>query len=432
MTGGRVTTDLPGSGVLRDGSALEPHHAAALVERINEELSRYPAPVRERLPVIHLVDRAETPSGRVHALFDRQRSLCILTPRLDLRGNVHRVVAAALLHHSPEHAAPLLELFQREGGGGAAGNATDLYPPSVLPAAAQPSAYVAAVMLNRRSLHGLALRSPEVGARVDASKKFLRAVGVTEQHLTALPPCPPYAYLSEFDGAYPVYSLRPEGTRVHLVPPTASGDHVYTPIAPSQESDALRQVLDDVWILPEGLVGSSVSDLHVVDDVSLPDCGIAGYASGSAGRASLLVIEVRGQRAIFSHEFGHAIHSRFRSTFPEEEWNSFVPPTAGYLGSGQEYIKSGLDERPFTPQLLDRGFITGYASASLNEDVAEMIEALLVGDLRLWSAATDAPLVAGKLACLLEFLHRVDPAFDRDYFEDIAHRRVREEGFRVQ
>jgi hypothetical protein len=425
------TTDDVGSLVLAKAPAglgvqafveLSATHATRLTTIVTEELSRYPRSVRSSLPTLHVGDSALLRSVSIHAQYFPQQNAGVLTPELDLRGNVHRIVALSLINAHPEPAeqmrASWLTAFDGRGD-------ADLYD-NLFDDDSGMAAMIGAVVCNRDTLRAAASHIAPLREALELARNFLRAIGFTDGDLATLPVCPAYAYLSTVGGAFPAFAIEPGAISLQLRSPAPErfSGYDYKPVASSSQESIRNGVTRDAWILPESLLAETVAAIYIVKDVDRAGCkGIAGFASGPLGGKSELVVEEEGRRGIFYHELGHAIHHRFDAIFPASSWMRFVPTKGGYFGKAEDFINAGIWLPDYSPSLLDRGFITSYSSSSMAEDVAELCSALLSGDERLWAALADAPRVENKVQLFIDFMHEVDPVFTRGFFDRLAAER---------
>lgn len=387
-------------------------HREPMKKTVQEEFARYPDGMLDELPRMIVVDSFVMDGEARGASYIAEQRLGILAPRLDLRGNVHRLVAFDLLtRHSAEAARLRAALTDC--------SATQLYG-GLLGVDGEIAALVGAIVSGRQTLVGATDQLPEFRTSVAHARTFLGEVGVSEQWLDDLPPSKPYAFLSTVGGTHPEFRLAPGNVRVTVTPPADRGDDSYQLLSESDAATAIRGLQRDVWILPESLAEDVLSTVYLIKDISTKGCDIAGLAVGADGQPSAIFVESSYRRTIFFHELAHAMHGRFNSLFPTSRWLTEVSGHDGYLGSGLDFIRRGIRLPDFAPELLRRGFITSYGSASLEEDVAELAGALFMGEERLWSCLPDAPRVDEKFRLLVDFLHQVDPVFTRQYFEALA------------
>lgn len=401
---------------------LNSEQGARLSAIVGSELERWPSGVSGGLPMLHLMERAEIKGRSQGAVYFPEHHAGLLAARYDLRGNVHRVVSRALLEKNPDPAAAVRHQFEE------AGREANLYD-GLLTGDGAVAALIGAVVHRRTSLDEACRQRPAVQRAVTAALQFLDAVGVTEQHVRSLPQAPMYGYLSRVSGQRPHLQIDPGAVKLTLAPP-APDDHPgyeFDPLIETEAPLAQRSVERAVWPLPEGVLQDAVRHLFVVADVRTSNgCDIAGFATGFDGEPAAVVVEHRRGRRTVYHELGHALHFRHRALFPEADWLSLVPAD-GYFGGGRKYIEAGVSHRDYSPDLLARGFVTGYASSSLEEDVAELFEAIMAGDPRLTAAVQDSPLVERKARLLAAFLRSIDPTFSDDYLMRLRVERAAQE-----
>lgn len=387
----------------------------ALRAVVADELGRYPDDFDA--PPLLLVAELAAGEESAHARWLDDTGLGVLTPALDLRGNVHRVIAAALLDRFPDAARRLAE------------NSTDDPQATLfrgLLRGGERAALVAAAFTNRPTLDAGARVSEAFATNLAAARTFLDEVGLGVGRRSGEPPAPA-AWTSELGGRYPDYEARPGDVPVRLAARLTTDDgYRYEHADPSLAESISSEFERLIWVLPEGLLSETTDQVCVVEDVDHPRAGVSGYARGARGGKSTIVVERVGLRRILFHELGHAIHGRFRDEFPDEVWDSLTPPDA-YFGDAKAFIRTGVREPDYTASLLERGFITSYSTATKNEDVAELTEALFDGDDRLWASLEHAPVVASKIELLIEFLRAVHPLLTRRYFEMLTDERRAQE-----
>ena len=414
-----VKTEVPATLGLQSVRRLDETHRTRLSAIVDAELSRYPGPLASALPDLYLVDSAERNGRPVRATFIADANSAVLTPRFDLRGNVHRVVAMSLLHKFPNEARGLQHLADSEP------ESLCLYGHG-LTRTGHLAALIGAVMSGRQSVRTAIGGLTQLKRAIDEAISFLVQVGVSRVHIDALQPPPAAGYLSDITGEYPAFGLKSTPVEVALIPPSPDefAGYEFGAIGRERSDSMCRSLLLDIWPLPEGLLTDCVKAIHVVESVSQATQDIAGFASGHSGGTSRIILEREGRRRILYHELGHAIHHRFEAVFPADDWRALVPKD-GYFGDARAFIRSGIRQNDYSPDLLERGFITSYGSSTLQEDIAEICEALFSGDSRLWASLPGSSLLDGKVELLLRFLSSVNPVFTRDYFERLCSERPR-------
>jgi hypothetical protein len=406
----RIHDDVPRGLAVTDAEGLEPERFAQLAKIVHEEAERYPPPFIERLPPLLLLRSARHDGEPIRARYFTPQRVAVVTPTLDLRGNLHRLVATDLLQTFPDRAQALLQAC--------AAARSDLLYQGRLGVDGEAAALIAAVKSRRQSLYTLAQSRTGFGECLELAIEFLRDVD-------ALHPLDAdqreVGFLVTPDGAHPDYVLTPTTVGLRLAPPPANSSiaHTFISVDATEAPGIVSGIGRDLWIIPEVVLDDAIRTIFVVADVREPTCDIAGYASGTKGQPSDVVIESKNRRSILYHELGHALHTRFIERFPKEEWDAVVPSNE-YFGDAREFAALGISMPNYHPTLLERGFATSYSSASFSEDVAELAEALFDGDARLWSSIPSAQLLARKVELMLTFLERVHPALTREYFQQLA------------
>lgn len=407
---------------------LPPHQAELLHQRVVDEVGRYPTTLNEVIPRLHVLASAVDRGTPIRARYFPAEHVGVLTPTLDLRGNVHRIIASAMFDR---HAIESQALIQRIAE---LGNDVNLYEGSTTQRS-RAVVLVAARCSGRATLLAACRRSTALALAMEAIESFLAAVGISERHLADLEPPPPYAYLTRLADGPDGSLIQPGDVPLTFAAPPIEDfpDYTFQMIDPEFHPAMRAEIPTDLWPLPEDLVGSAMTRLHLVEDVSQRSCaGLAGFASSRDGGRATVVVERIHRRAILYHEMGHAVHARYRDVFPRAAWDELASLGGGYYGDSRSFINGGVRQTDYSPPLLRRGFITSYAGSELVEDVAEMFEALISGDARLWAACSDSPLIARKLELLLRFLRTVEPCFTEDYFQRLlTERPVAESAWRL-
>jgi hypothetical protein len=395
------------------GVEIDERFRAAYDALIRDEVARWQQLGPVRLPNIVVLERLTVRDTDVGAMLT-DNGTALVTPRLDLRGNIGRLAALHLMRTSAGAADRLVATLS-------ALPSTRLYG-GVLGEDGEAAALVAASVTRRPFIVSAAKHNPDFVPALAAAEAFMQSVELSTIEMAD--PLPPYAFLSNVTGRHPSFVLHPgeipvhtDGTTLRHVGQLGSG------LDEHSATTAVRGLERDVWILPESLAGGVVGAIHLVADIREQDCDMAGLTVSQAGKPSTLFVEASGRRSIFFHELTHAIQFSHTNLFPDQDWQGLVKPDAGYFGSARGFIATGTRLPAYSNSLLARGFITSYASAAFHEDVAELGEALFVGDERLWACLPEAPIVMEKVRLLIEFLHRVDPIFDRSYFEGLASTR---------
>ena len=105
----RIHDDVPRGLAVTDAESLEPERFAQLAKIVHEEAERYPPPFIERLPPLLLLRSARLDGEPIRARYFTPQRVAVVTPTLDLRGNLHRLVATDLLQTFPDRAQALLQ-----------------------------------------------------------------------------------------------------------------------------------------------------------------------------------------------------------------------------------------------------------------------------------------------------------------------------------
>lgn len=401
---------------------IAPNLSGPLEAKLKAELARYPEFLWERFPAFFLASHAEIGGSSVGAAYVAVCDMAVITPRLDFRGNVHRLVAMALLHKFADAAKKLREVWY------ATSQCEELYGSAFRDDAAI-AAVIGAIVGGRTSFRLYASTDALLSARLEGAYEFLGALGADSAWFRDAQPSPPVAFSATIEGQHPNFEIRPGGIPLYLSPPVDENleHYSYDPLDQADEAGVLAAVRRDIWVMPEDLFAAdSVRALHIVADVHVQrdsNFETAGYAWGSVGESHLIVSEYKGHQRILYHEFGHALERRFNATFPTKAWNGQLPPGFKYLESVDAFAKESVGLPDFSVRLVEQGFLTSYSRVSIREDVAEITCYLFLGDERLWSVLPRSARLKAKVALLITFLSSIDPVLTEEYFRLLASER---------
>ncbi|MGV3661976.1 MAG: hypothetical protein ACO1TE_17460 [Prosthecobacter sp.] len=151
----------------------------------------------------------------------------------------------------------------------------------------------------------------------------------------------------------------------------------------------------------------------------------SGVPTGGTNSRSVVYVVNGGEARYTDRAIEGILHAEFSSillrNYPQhldkEQWQQLNPPGFSYLGTGgvnaikQQKASLKLDE-----VLHAEGFLHQYAKADLEDDFNSMAARLLMGDADLWRLIGQYPKLQAKAALVIDFYHKLDPAFTRELF----------------
>lgn len=175
---------------------------------------------------------------------------------------------------------------------------------------------------------------------------------------------------------------------------------------PDQRIRAIKLAEDFVHAYPEGLVARLVHELVFVHS-TYDEAGSRGGYTRCAARQ--VVVALPDDRALFRalhtlhHELGHLLHCE--APIPAAAWTRLNDHP--YFGTANDWRQHSTreDRKP-----RSSAFVSGYASASLREDIAETFEVCMwVPEALRYLNPSSA--VISKLHLLEQSMRRLEPGF---------------------
>jgi hypothetical protein len=140
------------------------------------------------------------------------------------------------------------------------------------------------------------------------------------------------------------------------------------------------------------------------------------YLTDDESNSSFTDLYIEG---VFHHEFSSILKRSYPWHFDKEGWERANPPSFVYGKGGVNAILNGEASMKLDPSLFERGFLTKYSQASLEEDVNVFAQNLFTAGAGFWSAVDGNPRIRLKADLLIGFYNHLDPRFTEQYFRDI-------------
>lgn len=124
---------------------------------------------------------------------------------------------------------------------------------------------------------------------------------------------------------------------------------------------------------------------------------------------------------LFHAEFSSILYHKNQKKFNSKAWQALNPKGFKYSGDGSEYLESINSKYDSSKDKLyfEQGFLTEYATTSLENDFNAIVRAMFSGDKTLWDNIDNNPSLNEKLDLAIKFYHSLDPMFTKEYFENL-------------
>jgi hypothetical protein len=152
---------------------------------------------------------------------------------------------------------------------------------------------------------------------------------------------------------------------------------------------------------------------------------IGGY-SHPPSRALILEIENEGKKAFHGltmhHEIFHLIDRAILGQFARQDpiWIRLNGPTfKGYqIGDGWNWMANQPTGKP--KPAAEKGFVSPYSMASVQEDKAEVFGLLMEDPAKLAKLSKEDPVIRAKADRIKQLIHQASPRMDNKFFEKLA------------
>jgi hypothetical protein len=214
------------------------------------------------------------------------------------------------------------------------------------------------------------------------------------------------------------------------------------PIDPSCKDRARAIVRRALQKYPAALVARTIATGRVYILGELKVYRSLQFAGTASHRAVYLVVRGKSQgytdkfvESTFHQEYSTLLMNRYLKHLDMKAWKAVNPEGFAYLGSNswdrvrgkdggaRAITKSGGAKLLSTDAArLKQGFLVRYSMSSLENDVNGYAAGLFGGDRSFWAQVEKYPAVRKKALLAIEFYHRIDPVFTREYFQALSHR----------
>lgn len=177
---------------------------------------------------------------------------------------------------------------------------------------------------------------------------------------------------------------------------------------------------------PPGLTGRTLKAVYGLARLEYSGVQTGGTRSADAIYA-LCKANVRDAdtERILHAEYSSLLYLKFADSFDTAAWNKANPEDFQYLGSGVAAVRAGKASIQLKPQLYERGFLSEYAQASVEEDFNAHAGRLMMGDSAYWQAVEKHPRLKAKAELAMSFYAKVDAGFKEAAFATLRREAAR-------
>ena len=217
------------------------------------------------------------------------------------------------------------------------------------------------------------------------------------------------------------------------------------PIDNSQKDRARAIVRRALQKYPAALVARTIAKGRVYIIGELKVYRSLQFAGTASHKAVYLVVRDKSQgytnkfiESTFHQEYSTLLMNRYLKHLDRKAWSAINPKGFTYLGpnswdrvrdkdgGARAITKTGGAKLLSTDTArLAQGFLVRYSTSSLENDVNGYAAALFANEPGFWANVEKYPAVRKKTDLAIEFYHRIDPAFTREYFRSLRCRPAR-------
>lgn len=119
----------------------------------------------------------------------------------------------------------------------------------------------------------------------------------------------------------------------------------------------------------------------------------------------------------FHHEFSSILLEVYPNYFDKEKWKQVNRPDFAYgCVNGYEAIESGNASEKFEDKYNRMGFLTQYATSTLENDLNTFSENIFKPKENFWVIVQNHEKLDAKLRLVVDFYSKIDSTFTFDYF----------------
>ena len=209
------------------------------------------------------------------------------------------------------------------------------------------------------------------------------------------------------------------------------------PIDPSHKDRGRAIVRRALRKYPASMVATTLAKGRVYILGELKVYRSLQFSGTASQKAVYLVVRDKSQgytdkfiESVFHQEYSTLLMNRYLKHLDLTAWRAVNPEGFAYLGAnswdgvrGKDGGAKAITQTGGTKLLstdaarLEQGFLVRYSTSSLENDVNGYASALFANDPNFWANVNKHPNVRKKTALAIEFYHRIDPMFTKEYFQ---------------
>lgn len=195
-----------------------------------------------------------------------------------------------------------------------------------------------------------------------------------------------------------------------------NNEHIYSLV------DVIRK---GIKRYPISMIRGKVKNIYLAKNLYMINNKVKKDVSGMASSdKNSIAIKYADNNAwnedTFHHELAHLLYYSAEDKFPKEKWISLNPPNHTYMKDTFDILNnpdyaSGIDYA-----YMKKGFISSYASTTLEEDMAELSAGIFTSGMNLLATIENYPILHEKYKLLMEFYNTMDSIINDEYLKAIS------------
>jgi len=168
----------------------------------------------------------------------------------------------------------------------------------------------------------------------------------------------------------------------------------------------VRVIKNELKKYPKESIKAVLDTVYLVKGIKINHSKVSGLAHpraiilGQAGKHNI--------RKVAHHEIAHLFYRHYNFPY-KKEWTALNPKGFKYVGSGLKAIESGYSKQRLGRKSVEEGFISTYARSSVEEDFAEVAEALFTGNSSIRNKIRNNKTLAAKADIVRKFYKSISP-----------------------
>lgn len=171
---------------------------------------------------------------------------------------------------------------------------------------------------------------------------------------------------------------------------------------------------------PVDLLNANLKKLYLLG-------GLEYRGARTGGTNSRTVVYLVGKPSYKSSDIEKNLHAEFSSIllrnfarhFDTAKWHQLNPSDFQYGNGGVRAVLEKTASSRLDKTKLERGFLSQYAQASIQEDFNSFAGRLFVGEEELWNAIETHSKIRAKANYAMAFYERIDSRLNENFFQSL-------------